>query len=72
LDNNNKTINDRKTLRWLGVGIEFGGVMGIFAYAGYRVDEYYDTKPWLMIVFMFLAFLGEMYLIIKEALSKSE
>jgi len=54
------------------VGIEFGGVMGIFAYAGYRADEYYDTKPWLMIVFMFLAFLGEMYLIIKETLSNSE
>jgi len=33
----------RSGLQWMGAGIEFCGVIGIFSYIGYRLDNFFDT-----------------------------
>ena len=62
-----KADSDRSSLRWMGFGVEFVGVMGLFTYAGYWADGKFGTGPWLMIAGMAVAFVGMMYLMIKEA-----
>ena len=61
-----KAGEDRSSLRWMGFGVEFVGVMGLFTYAGYWADGKFGTRPWLMIVGLAVAFVGMMYLMIKE------
>jgi F0F1-type ATP synthase assembly protein I len=61
--NNNK----QDYARWLGLGIEFAGVVGLFCYIGYKLDEALNTSPWLLLVGFFVAFIGMLYLIIKQA-----
>ena len=58
--------DDRRTLRWLGLGMEFIGVMGIFTYFGSVADKKFQTDPWLMITGLITGFIGMMYLLIKE------
>ena len=57
---------DRNSLRWMSLGIEFVGVMGIFAYLGYLGDEKFGTGPWLMFVGVIIALVGMTYLLFKE------
>ena len=54
-------------MRWAGVGIEFCGVLGIFCYLGYRLDEALNTSPWLLVVGFFMGFAGMLYILIKQA-----
>lgn len=61
-----KPSKDRESMRWMGYGVEFIGVLGIFTYAGYWADEKLQTKPWLMILAMTVAFVGMIYLLFKE------
>ncbi len=56
----------RTGLKWLGYGVEFMGVIGIFTYGGYRADEMFDTTPWLMVSGMLVALTGMIYLLIKD------
>ncbi len=53
-------------MRWVGFGVEFIGVLGVFTYAGYRADRTLQTGPWLMITGMSIAFVGMIYLLFKE------
>jgi F0F1-type ATP synthase assembly protein I len=65
--NNMKQDNDRRNYtRWLGVGIEFCGVMGIFCYIGYKADEAFNSSPWFLLTGFFVGFAGMFYTIIKE------
>ena len=57
---------NRSSLRWMGYGVEFVGVLGVFTYMGYRADEHWQTTPWLMITGLLMAFTGMFYLLIKE------
>lgn len=52
--------------RWLGLGIEFVGVLSIFCYIGYKLDESFNSGPWLMLTGFFVGFAGMLYLILKE------
>ena len=61
-----KADEDRNSMRWMGFGIEFIGVLGIFAYGGYWGDKKYDTAPWLMVLGIVVGFVGMMYLLYKE------
>ena len=54
-------------LRWAGVGIEFCGVLGVFCYLGYKLDEALDTSPWFLLAGFFVGFLGMLYVLIKQA-----
>lgn len=44
--------------RYAGVGVQFAGTIGVFAYAGYWADGKLGSSPWLMIVGVFLGFGG--------------
>ncbi len=57
---------DRLAMRWLGFGMEFTGVMGIFSYFGYVADKKFNTGPWLMVTGLMIGFIGMMYLLFKE------
>ena len=64
---NNDDFTDQKAFRWLSLGIEFAGVIAIFSYVGWLADQKLQHKiPWIMIIAFALAFIGMMYLIIKE------
>jgi len=56
--------------RWVSFGIEFCGVMGLFCYAGYKLDERLSTSPWLLLAGFFLGFTGMFYTILKEMWNK--
>lgn len=59
--------NDRRNYtRWLGVGIEFCGAIGIFSYIGYKLDEVLDTSPWFMLTGFFLGFACMFYILVKQ------
>ena len=68
-----KSINDeknwisRRSLRWMGAGIEFCGVLGVFCYFGYRLDKRCGTTPIYMIMAFFIAFIGMLYLFYKDS-----
>jgi hypothetical protein len=62
--------NDRGALGWLGYGIEFVGVLAIFTFFGWWADQkLHHGFPWLMLVGMFAAMTGMIYLLIKETAS---
>lgn len=52
--------------RWLGLGVEFGGVIGIFTWAGYWADRKLGSSPWLMVTGLMVGFVGMTYLLYKE------
>ena len=56
--------------RWIGFGVEFCAVIGFFCYAGFKLDEYFHTTPWLMLSLFFLSFLGMMYITFKDLQKK--
>jgi F0F1-type ATP synthase assembly protein I len=53
--------------RWLGFGIEFAGVVGLFCYMGYKLDEVMNASPWFLLAGFFVGFIGMFYLLLKEA-----
>jgi F0F1-type ATP synthase assembly protein I len=55
--------------RWIGVGIEFVVVVGIFSYGGYWLDKSgdTDTSPGFMIMGFFVGFAVMLYTMIKRA-----
>ncbi len=58
---------DRSSLRWLGFGFEFAGVLAIFSWLGYQADQKLGHKgPWLLLAGFGIGFVGMMYLLIKE------
>lgn len=58
--------------RWMGFGFEFCAVIGFFCYVGFKLDQYFKTTPWLMLTLFFLAFLGIMYITVKDLQKKSD
>lgn len=62
--------NDQKwqpLLKWSGLGIEFCGVVALFCYFGFKLDEKFQTSPWFLLGGFFVSFTGMMYIVFKEA-----
>jgi F0F1-type ATP synthase assembly protein I len=55
--------------KWFGFGIEFCGVLGIFCYIGYKLDQRLNTGPWLLLAGFFVGFAGMLYMVLKETLN---
>lgn len=53
--------------RWMGVGIEFLVVVGIFSWIGYFLDEKSGTSPGFLIFGFFVGFIIMLYTMIKRA-----
>ena len=59
--------NDRLAYaKWFGFGIEFCGVLGVFCYIGYKLDQYLNSSPWFLLAGFFVGFAGMMYMVLKE------
>ncbi len=53
--------------KWSGLGIEFGGVVALFTYFGYKLDQKFQTSgPWFLLGGFFVGFIGMFYIIIKD------
>ena len=42
------------TSDYAGMGLQFGGSIVLFAYAGYWLDRRLGTSPWLLLVLVFV------------------
>ena len=62
-----KDIWHKDSLRWLGAGVEFCGVLGIFCFLGYKLDKHFQKSPLFLIIGFFLAFIGMIYLFYKDS-----
>ena len=56
----------QSVLKWSGLGVEFCGVVALFSYFGYKLDEKFQTSPWLFLAGFFFGFVGMLYLILKD------
>ena len=53
---------------YTGVGLHFAVTIGVFTYAGHWADSNWGTRPWLLIVGVFLGFgLGMVSMLAKIA-----
>lgn len=57
----------RGAFRWMGIGIEFCLVVGLFCLAGYGLDQWEGTGPGWMVIGFFVGFGVMLYLIIRRA-----
>jgi F0F1-type ATP synthase assembly protein I len=53
-------------MKWSGLGAEFAGVIFLFCFFGYKLDEKFQTSPWLLLTGFFVGFIGMLYIIIKD------
>ncbi len=45
-------------MRHAGIGLQFGLTILVFVGAGWWLDSRLGTKPWLLVLFLFLGFFG--------------
>ena len=62
-----KNDDGRNYARWAGLGFEFAGVLAVFCYMGYKLDEALNTSPWLLITGFAVGFAGMFYMILKQS-----
>ncbi len=61
------TEYDRRMLsKFFSLGFEFAGVVSLFAFFGYKADQYFGTLPWLTVAFIVTALTGLIYQLIKD------
>jgi F0F1-type ATP synthase assembly protein I len=53
-------------MKWSGLGVEFAGVIVLFCFFGYKLDEKLQTSPWFLLAGFFLGFIGMLYIVIKD------
>ena len=66
-DKDKKTTSDSNELRWLGIGIEFCVVVGVFTWLGNLLDKVEDTSPAWLVMGFFVGFGTMLYRMIKSA-----
>ena len=66
-DRQKKDMESWGSMRWLGAGIEFCGVICIFSYFGYLLDKRLNTSPLLLLTGFFIGFVGMVYLFYKDS-----
>ena len=65
-ENQSENNKWKALMKWSGLGIEFTGVIILFCYFGYKLDEKLQTSPWFLLAGFFLGFIGMLYIIIKD------
>jgi len=61
--------NEAGYSRWVGIGIEFGGVVAVFSLIGFWLDKKLDSSPWFLLAGFFIGFIGMFYTIWKQTRS---
>ena len=65
-ENQSESKKWKALMKWSGLGIEFAGVIVLFCYFGYKLDEKLQTSPWFFLAGFFVGFIGMLYIIIKD------
>ena len=65
-ENQSENSKWKTLMKWSGLGVEFAGVIFLFCFFGYRLDEKFRTSPWFLLAGFFLGFIGMLYIIIKD------
>jgi F0F1-type ATP synthase assembly protein I len=65
-ENQSESKKWKTLMKWSGLGVEFAGVIIMFCYFGYKLDEKLQTSPWFLLAGFFLGFIGMLYIIIKD------
>lgn len=52
--------------RHAGHGIQFAVIIGLFAFAGIKLDDWLGTDPWLLLLLLFLGFAGATVSLVKQ------
>ena len=67
----NKLLNDEKRGSFMGnafkLGTELVAAVGVGTIIGFILDSWFDTKPWLIIIFFFLGAAAGMLNVIRTA-----
>ncbi len=58
--------------RYSGLGLTFAGTIGAFALAGYWLDRWLGSGPWILIVGVFLGFALGLYSMTQKLPSRSQ
>lgn len=53
---------------YAGLGLQFAGSVGLFAFAGYKIDQWQHWNNAALITLTLIAVVGNMYLLIKESI----
>lgn len=63
--------SEEKTLwKFAGLGLQFAITVSLFAYLGYELDRRLGWSPWGLIGLTMVATIGNLYLLIKDAIVK--
>jgi F0F1-type ATP synthase assembly protein I len=65
-ENQSENKKWKTIMKWSGLGVEFAGVIILFCFFGYKLDEKFQTSPWFLLAGFFLGFIGMLYIIIKD------
>jgi len=63
-DGESKDKND--LIKWTSFGFEFCGVIVVFCYIGYKIDEVINSSPFFLLGGFFIGFMGMFYLLYKQ------
>lgn len=56
----------RKQANAAGVGLQFGLTICLFAYIGLKLDQKFDTSPWILVAGVLLGFVGGTISLLKK------
>ena len=52
--------------RFAGLGLQFAGTVGVFAWLGWLADRKLGTSPWILLAAVMLGFFGAFYSLIRR------
>jgi len=52
--------------RYAGFGVQFAIIIGLFAFAGKQLDDWLGTEPFLLLLLVFLGFIGATISLVKQ------
>lgn len=64
----NDDIGGQQPLKWTGLGLEFAGVVAVFAYLGYKADERWHWSPWGVLIGTAIGVAGGIYWLAREGM----
>jgi hypothetical protein len=51
---------------YAGYGLQFATIIGLFALAGWKLDAWLGTEPWLLLLLLLLGFIGGTVSLVKQ------
>lgn len=57
--------------RYMGAGIELGGVVLVMALIGWAIDRHWQTEPWGVLIGSTIGIVGGLYNLVKQVLRDS-